>query len=205
MSFIHKLGFFCVLSFVFLIHFFFLSNFSFAQQTINLDNKKALSQYIFRTWTTEEGLPSNAILDLIQDQKGYIWIATHDGLARFDGAKFTSYTVRNTSIIRSHAIRSLLSDSKGNVWIGTQRGILKYENNQLTIPIEFTVLNEYSIEAIYEDANGVIWVGTSSNGVFFYQDKQFRPLKELRLHLQGAVYFILEKDNALILLLNVEI
>lgn len=191
-NFIYKWSFWCVLFFVFIF-----SNFSFAQQTVNLDSKKSLSQYIFRTWTTEEGLPSNAILDIIQDQKGYIWIATHDGLARFDGAKFTSYTVRNTPIIRSHAIRSLLSDSKGNVWIGTQRGILKYENNQLTIPIEFSVLNEYSIDVIYEDKQGIIWAGTSSNGVFFYQDEQFRPLKELRLHLQGGVRAIFEKDKAL--------
>ncbi|AFM03826.1 histidine kinase,Y_Y_Y domain-containing protein,histidine kinase,putative transcriptional regulator [Bernardetia litoralis DSM 6794] len=192
-NFICKWSFSCVLIFVFILSV----TFSFAQQNVSLDTKKSLSQYIFRTWTTEEGLPSNAILDIIQDQKGYIWIATHDGLARFDGAKFTSYTVRNTPIIRSHAIRSLLADRNGAVWIGTQRGILKYENNQLTIPMEFSVLNEYSIEIIYEDATGVVWVGTSSNGVFFYQDGQFRPLKELRLHLQGAVRSIFEKDNAL--------
>lgn len=193
----YKVIFFCVVGCVFLIQFFLFPTLSFAQKAIHLDTKKALSQYIFRTWTTEEGLPSNAILDIIQDKKGYIWIATHDGLARFDGAKFTSYTVRNTPLIRSHAIRSLLSDSKGNVWIGTQRGILKYENNQLTIPIEFTVLNEYSIEVIYEDTNGIIWIGTSSNGIFFYKDGQFRPLKEVRLHLQGAVGSIFEKNNAL--------
>ncbi|WP_375562931.1 two-component regulator propeller domain-containing protein [Bernardetia sp. OM2101] len=192
-NFIYKWSFWCVLTFVFI----FSTTYSSAQQTVSLDTKKSLSQYIFRTWTTEEGLPSNAILDIIQDQKGYIWIATHDGLARFDGAKFTSYTVKNTPIVRSHAIRSLLSDSKGNVWIGTQRGILKYENNQLTIPIEFSVLNEYSIEVIYEDKEGIIWIGTSSNGVFLYQDEQFRPLKELRLHLQGAVRAIFEKNNAL--------
>lgn len=171
--------------------------FSFGQQTINLDSKKTLSQYIFRKWTTEEGLPSNAIIDIIQDQKGYIWIATHDGLARFDGAKFTSYTVKNTPIIRSHAIRSLLSDSKGNVWVGTQRGVLKFENNEFSVPIEFNILNEYNIEAIYEDKNGIVWVGTSTNGIFYYQDEQFRPLKELRLYLQGAVASIFEKDDAL--------
>jgi signal transduction histidine kinase/ligand-binding sensor domain-containing protein len=200
-SFIHfaySVSLFSLLSSVlFFLSILFIPTFSSAQQNVSLDTKKSLSQYIFRTWTTEEGLPSNAILDVIQDQKGYIWIATHDGLARFDGAKFTSYTVKNTPIVRSHAIRSLLSDSKGNVWIGTQRGILKYENNQLTIPIEFSVLNEYSIDVIYEDKNGIIWIGTSSNGVFFYQDGQFRPLKELRLHLQGGVRSIFEKDNAL--------
>ncbi len=118
-------------------------------------------------------------------------------MVRFDGTKFTSYTVRNTSIIRSHAIRSLLSDSKGTVWVGTQRGILKYENNEFSVPMEFTILNEYSIEVIYEDKDGVIWVGTASNGIFFYKDNQFRPLKEVRLHLQGAVGSIFEKNNAI--------
>ena len=189
MNSIHKLGLFCL----FLLFF----HFSFGQQTVHLDTKKTLSQYIFRTWTTEKGLPSNAIIDIIQDKKGYIWIATHDGLARFDGARFTNYTVRNTSIIRSHAIRSLLEDSKGNIWVGTQRGILKYENNQFVAPLEFSMLNEYNIETLYEDKNGVVWVGTSANGIFYYEDEQFRPLREVRLHLQGAVGSIFEKDGVL--------
>ncbi len=197
MNFTHKLGFFYIFVFIFFLQLIITSSSVFAQQTINLDAKKNLSQYIFRKWTTEEGLPSNAIIDIIQDQKGYIWIATHDGLARFDGAKFTSYTVRNTPIIRSHAIRSLLSDSKGNIWIGTQRGVLKYKDNQFSIPLEFGIINEYSIEAIYEDKNGVIWIGTSANGIFYYQDNQFRPLKEARLHLQGAVGAIFEKNDVL--------
>ncbi len=192
-----KWSFWCVLIFLVGFQLFFLTNFSFAQKTINLDTKKSLSQYVFRKWTTEEGLPSNSILDIIQDQKGYIWIATHDGLARFDGAKFTSYTVRNTPIIRSHAIRSLLSDSEGNILIGTQRGLLKYENNKFSSPTEFNTLNEYSIEVIYQDKNGVIWVGTSSNGVFYYKNNQFRRLIKLRLHLQGALNAIFEKNGAI--------
>ena len=198
---IYKLRFLLAFTFVFIFQFisqlFLASNSVFGQQTINLDTKKTLSQYIFKKWTIEEGLPSNAILDIIQDKKGYIWIATHDGLARFDGVKFTPYTVRNTPIIRSHAIRSLFCDSKGNIWVGTQRGLLKFENNEFVVPMEFNVLNEYSIEVIYEDRKGVVWIGTSANGIFYYKDKQFRPLREVRLHLQGAVGSIFEKDNAI--------
>ncbi|WP_291722246.1 two-component regulator propeller domain-containing protein [Bernardetia sp.] len=191
MNSVHKAGFLCLFFLLLSPHFLY------AQKTVNLDTKKTLSQYIFRTWTTEKGLPSNAIIDIIQDQKGYIWIATHDGLARFDGARFNNYTVRNTPIIRSHAIRSLLADSKGNVWVGTQRGLLKYEGNQFVSPLEFSILNEYNIETIYEDESGVIWVGTSANGVFYYQDEQFRPLRELRLYLQGAIGSIFESNGAI--------
>ena len=47
------------------------------------------------TFSTNEGLPSNHIYDIAEDDNGFLWIATNNGLARFDGKYFYNYTVKN--------------------------------------------------------------------------------------------------------------
>src|ERR1700734_2191717 len=54
-------------------------------------------QYVTKIWHTEEGLPQNSVNAMLQDHRGYIWIGTFGGLARFDGARFTLFNSANTS------------------------------------------------------------------------------------------------------------
>ena len=52
------------------------------------DSNVADTQHILEKWTTENGLPQNSINDILQTRDGYLWLATHGGLVRFDGARF---------------------------------------------------------------------------------------------------------------------
>ena len=54
------------------------------------------TQYVTRVWHTEEGLPQNSVNAMLQDHRGYIWIGTFGGLARFDGQRFTLFDSANT-------------------------------------------------------------------------------------------------------------
>ena len=54
------------------------------------------TQYVTRVWHTEEGLPQNSVNAMLQDHRGYIWIGTFGGLARFDGERFTVFDSANT-------------------------------------------------------------------------------------------------------------
>ncbi len=47
--------------------------------------------FSFERFSTDDGLPSNAILDMVQDHEGYIWLATEDGLVRYNGYQFLNY------------------------------------------------------------------------------------------------------------------
>ncbi|MBP7553001.1 MAG: hypothetical protein KA885_06210, partial [Spirochaetes bacterium] len=55
---------------------------------VNLFSESFLSQYIKTVWTTNQGLASDTINDVLQDKNGFIMIATYEGLVRFDGIKF---------------------------------------------------------------------------------------------------------------------
>jgi ligand-binding sensor domain-containing protein len=83
----------------------------------------ALAQYQFDTWTTENGLPQNSVVDILQTRDGYLWLATYGGLVRFDGARFVVFD-RTIEGIRSQRIQALFEDSKGTLWAGTDDGML---------------------------------------------------------------------------------
>jgi len=53
-------------------------------------------QLIFKTYTVEGGLVSNPVRRIYQDNKGFIWIATLEGLSKYDGNKFTNYTIADS-------------------------------------------------------------------------------------------------------------
>jgi len=47
--------------------------------------------FSLRRWTTEDGLPKNTVISLLQTHDGYLWVGTREGLARFDGVRFTVF------------------------------------------------------------------------------------------------------------------
>ncbi len=87
--------------------------------------------YYFRHYTNEDGLSHNTVYCSLQDQRGFLWFGTKDGLNRFDGHTFKSYRhePENKKSIRSNYITALHEDPDGLIWIGTNKG-LNYYNPQ---------------------------------------------------------------------------
>ena len=84
---------------------------------------------IFYHLTTRNGLSSNRIAGIIQDRKGYYWIATQDGLNRFDGSSCKIFrTIRDdsNSISDNACVGGLVQDDLGCIWVGTQHGVNAY-------------------------------------------------------------------------------
>ncbi|MBL0342322.1 MAG: hypothetical protein IPP71_16285 [Bacteroidetes bacterium] len=68
-----------------------------------------------------EGLSQSSVYDIIQDNKGFTWMATQDGLNKYDGSSFQVYRDEpfDTNSISSNNTENLLCDSKGRIWAGT--------------------------------------------------------------------------------------
>ena len=75
-----------------------------------------------RQFTVADGLPSNRINGLAQDRAGYLWIATSDGLARFDGVGFRVWRIEQG--LRDNYVWSVFVDADDRVWIGTRSAAL---------------------------------------------------------------------------------
>jgi signal transduction histidine kinase/ligand-binding sensor domain-containing protein len=80
--------------------------------------------YVIKTWETEEGLPENSANAMVQTPDGHLWIATFNGLVRFNGTTFTVFDPQNTPDLPSGAIANLHLDQGGRLWLGTNRGLV---------------------------------------------------------------------------------
>ena len=119
--------------------------------------------YVSKNWTTEDGLPGMTITDMLQDSKGYIYVGTYDGVVRFDGVEFTTYSRAVDEKYDFATAHTLFEDSDHNIWVGhNDEGIsCLYTDGQVK---KYTVddgLVNNKINAICEDLNHNIWVGTA--------------------------------------------
>jgi len=82
--------------------------------------------------STEQGLSQGLVNDMLQDEEGFIWIATKGGLNRYDGYSFKVFTndPQDTASISSNALSCLLEDHKGRIWIGTYDGGINVYNKK---------------------------------------------------------------------------
>ncbi len=140
--------------FILLVFVFFISIQFKAQR--NLD---------FEQLSMNDGFTSNRANAIIQDQKGYIWIGTWNGLNRYDGYECKKYipNFKDSSTITNREVVALYEDSKENIWIGTTSGLncLNPKTGKMT---SFSF--QFRIIALNEDSNGYIWVGTTDGGLY---------------------------------------
>ena len=125
--------------------------------------------------TIQDGLSTDKINAIFQDQKGFIWIGTDEGLNRFDGVRFVEYSndPDDSLSLSSNIVTHILEDSHGALWVGTTRGL----NRLLTDRTNFArykhpSLNLQYISEIFEDSNQDLWVGTGDGGLHLYDKKK---------------------------------
>jgi signal transduction histidine kinase/ligand-binding sensor domain-containing protein len=82
------------------------------------------ASFVTRVWLRENGLPQNTVTALLQTHDGYLWIGTYNGLARFDGVRFSCYDSGNTPELGDSRVTSLFEDLDGTLWIGHETGEL---------------------------------------------------------------------------------
>ena len=138
---------------------------------LGLISLKISAQYNidFNRFSVEDGLSSESVLSITQDQKGFLWIGTMDGLNRFDGKRvkvFKSF-YNDNPIGQSIKITTLLADSLNRIWIGTNNGLYLYDNRVDSFSVFFhssqdsSSISNNSIKSLYKDRRGNIWVGTA--------------------------------------------
>ena len=83
----------------------------------------------FETYGVAEGLPANEVSAVMQDRRGFLWVGTFGGLARFDGATFTTFLhdPSDTLSLGENTVNALLEDRDGRIWIGTEGGLDRFD------------------------------------------------------------------------------
>lgn len=134
--------------------------------------------FSFKHLQVEDGLSHNSIICMLQDNKGFMWFGTKDGLNRYDGYGFKifQHAPGNPNTIGSNFIRCLY-EFKGYLWVGTDTGLFRYdEKTESFLLIEVT--RNLPIFDINSDNAGSLWF--SAAGVLYKMEckgQQMKPEK----------------------------
>jgi signal transduction histidine kinase/ligand-binding sensor domain-containing protein len=120
---------------------------------------QAQSQYGVDVWTVDQGLPQNLVRGLAQSPDGYLWIATFDGLVRFDGIRFTTFGQSNTPGIASNRFGSMYQGKDGDLWlINETGGLTRYHDGSFrTYGVNDGVPGDL-VDGITGDQAGNTWI-----------------------------------------------
>jgi len=134
----------------------------------------------FKHITTNEGLSQSNVTCILQDDDGFMWFGTQDGLNKYDGKTIKVYKndPANPKSLSHNYILTLFKDHNGNFWIGSHGGGLNFFERETEIFTQFshffndtTDLSKIRVEAIEEDRDGNLWVGTYGQGLRFIDFK----------------------------------
>lgn len=128
----------------------------------------------FEHLTSQDGLSQNTVFAVEQDRQGFLWIGTKDGLNRYDGYSFKTFTndPLNPSTLSEGFVRVLEEDPSGVLWIGTYLGGLnRFDPVTETfrcyrhVPEDPASLADDDVRAIHADESGILWIGTQGGGL----------------------------------------
>ncbi|MEO5995594.1 MAG: two-component regulator propeller domain-containing protein [Chitinophagaceae bacterium] len=107
-------------------------------------------QYVFSRYNTGNGLASNYVNNLVQDQQGFIWLATINGLHKYDGHKFTTFKheTNNPATVPSDNIAEVYGDARNNLWVSTADNKVGIFNTHTFIYKEISIKSD-AISTIY--------------------------------------------------------
>jgi ligand-binding sensor domain-containing protein/signal transduction histidine kinase len=132
-----------------------------------------LGQLSRRAWQTETGLPQNTVHSVAQTADGYVWAATEEGVARFDGVGFRIFDKQDTPELRSNDVRALLSTRGGELWACTSAGVARYAGGAWTLYTAAQGLAGDDVLAAFESRDGSLWFATSS-GLSRFREGSFK-------------------------------
>ncbi len=138
--------------------------------------------YVSDRWTSDNGLPQNSIGELLQTRDGYLWIASHGGVARFDGVAFVTLSSGMRNGLHSDRVLSVAEDSAGHVWVGTESGLSRYNGTNFRTWSTAEGMPGEAISALARNPRGGLIFGTRNGAVGVIQDSTLRVIAK-----QGSI------------------
>lgn len=123
-----------------------------------------LNNYFQESWTTRDGLPHNTINSISQSDDGYLWIATWEGLARFNGRSFTIKGRGKQTGLPDSGIRAIARDNAGALLVVGSRGGFA---RRATAGWQHWPALNVLLNAVAEDSHGGYWLASEGQGLFY--------------------------------------
>lgn len=145
----------------------------------------------FQNFTTTEGLSNNFVLGIAVDTNNVKWVATADGVGRYNDTTWTTYRIADGLV--DNYIYSIAVDKNNQVWVGTASGVSKFNGTTWTNYSTTDGLIDNNINYIYGASDGSVWLASQS-GVSKYASGTFTNYTTTEGLSNNAVYYI-SSDN----------
>jgi ligand-binding sensor domain-containing protein/signal transduction histidine kinase len=124
------------------------------------DPGKRITQYAHVAWQQKSGLPDDMVGAILQTRDGYMWFGTLNGLARFDGVRFTIFDSLNSEGALLHRVTSLYQALDGSLWAGSRNGLTRYRDGRFeSYPLPSGTPSG-GVRQVLEDRQGDVWART---------------------------------------------
>jgi hypothetical protein len=134
--------------------------------------KSVVQDVILRNWDLDDGLPSTRVNAVARTPDGYLWLATHRGLVRFDGVRFVPVEITNIPPLQPRRVTCLLVDRKGAFWVGVNGQLLR-QSGQAFVAVDLrNATAGRRLNALAEDAQGALWLASEGAGLVRIQAGQ---------------------------------
>jgi ligand-binding sensor domain-containing protein/serine phosphatase RsbU (regulator of sigma subunit) len=151
-------------------------------QSNSLTPYKNINKLLLDHWTTEEGLPSNATISVLQSSDGYLWITSYNGIIRFDGVHFKVFDKQQYDCFKTNPVLSLCETSQKQLLIGTENsGIVSYQKGKFETLLPYEQIAA-PIRHLNEDKEGNIWIERMGKSLLIWSphQKKFLDLPKIQ-------------------------
>ncbi|MCC8188411.1 MAG: hypothetical protein LIP08_13180 [Bacteroides sp.] len=157
-------------------------------------------------YSPDKELSNSLVNQIYQDNKGFIWIATENGLNKFDGNRFTIYRHHPSEehALKNNYVRTIFEDSRDRFWIGCINGLQRYDRAtdqfyNISIARPDGRIDPH-ITSIVERHNGDLWITTSGQGILSLKngktEHDFQVEYELTERIQSIYINVIFEDSA---------
>jgi ligand-binding sensor domain-containing protein/anti-sigma regulatory factor (Ser/Thr protein kinase) len=131
-------------------------------------------QIIFKNYAMQDGLVANPVRSIYQDAKGFIWIATWQGLSKYDGYRFTNFST--TSGLSFDLVNDIVEAEPGKLLVALNNGMIDMvEHDEIR---QRTISRRTAVNQFFKGDDGSVYAGTDNDGLFSIRDGKFSSLSK---------------------------
>lgn len=155
--------------------------FLFLVSSLPFSLKAQVDVRIFKSLTTKDGLPQNSVVAISQDDDGFMWFGTYEGLSRYDGYDFKNYArIRDDYLgLSDNQVRTICQYHENTLLVGTENGLNIFNTHTEEFarffhdPLDSNSLSNNIVFDVLKDSDGDIWVATWGGGINKFEDNGF--------------------------------